>query len=229
MYSERVFLYGEALWRSEDSAGGAVVPADGCVDLILRDGRVEVAGPSTRWLATGRDGATGSFGFRMQPGRARLLLGLDLDLAVIADQLRPLDDVTDRRTAARLREAMIPLETGPAPIGTLATFSAQLSEASRWSDAVRRAAFEATPARDVAATLSGSERSFRRRMLATFGYGYATLVRLDRAHHARSLLRSGSSIADVAASAGYADQPHLSREFRRLVGSSPAQFAASAA
>lgn len=227
MYSERVLLSGEALWRSEDSAGGAVVPADGCVDLILRDGRVEVAGPSTRWLATGPDGAAGSFGFRMQPGRARLLL--DLDLAAIADQLVPLDDVTDHRTAARLREAMIPLEAGPAPIGTLATFAAQLAEASRWSDAVRRAASEATPARDAAATLSGSERSFRRRMLATFGYGYATLVRLDRAHHARSLLRSGSSIADVAASAGYADQPHLSREFRRLVGSSPAQFATSAA
>ena len=227
MYSERVLLSGDALWRSEDSAGGAVVPADGCVDLILRDGRVEVAGPSTRWLATGPDGVAGSFGFRMQPGRARLLLGLDL--AAIADQLVPLDDVADRRTAARLREAMIPLEAGPAPIGTLAAFSAQLAEASRWSDAVRRAAFEATPARDVAATLSGSERSFRRRMLATFGYGYATLVRLDRAHRARSSLRSGSSIADVAASAGYADQPHLSREFRRLVGSSPAQFAASAA
>ncbi|MBD8536291.1 helix-turn-helix transcriptional regulator [Plantibacter sp. CFBP 13570] len=227
MYSERVLLSGDALWRSEDSAGGAVVPADGCVDLILRDGRVEVAGPSTRWLATGPDGAAGSFGFRMQPGRARLLLGLDL--AAIADQLVPLDDVADRRTAARLREAMIPLEAGPAPIGTLATFAAQLAEASRWSDAVRRAASEATPARDVSATLSGSERSFRRRMLATFGYGYATLVRLDRAHRARSSLRSGSSIADVAASAGYADQPHLSREFRRLVGSSPAQFAASAA
>ncbi|SMQ60617.1 transcriptional regulator, AraC family [Plantibacter sp. VKM Ac-1784] len=227
MYSERVLLSGEALWRSEDGSGGAVVPADGCVDLILRDGRVEVAGPSTRWLATGPDGAAGSFGFRMQPGRARLLLGLDL--AAIADQLVPLVDVTDRRTAARLREAMIPFEAGPAPIGTLATFAAQLAEASRWSDAVRRAASEATPARDVAATLSGSERSFRRRMLASFGYGYATLVRLDRAHHARSLLRSGSSIADVAASAGYADQPHLSREFRRLVGSSPAQFAASAA
>lgn len=227
MYSERVLLSGDALWRSEDSAGGAVVPADGCVDLILRDGRVEVAGPSTRWLATGPDGVAGSFGFRMQPGRARLLLGLDL--AAIADRLVPLDDVTDRRTAARLREAMIPLEAGPSPIGTLATFAAQLAEASRWSDAVRRAASEATPARDVAATLSGSERSFRRRMLATFGYGYATLVRLDRAHHARSLLRSGSSIADVAASVGYADQPHLSREFRRLVGSSPAQFATSAA
>ncbi|ROR83434.1 transcriptional regulator, AraC family [Plantibacter flavus] len=227
MYSERVLLSGEALWRSEGSVGGAVVPADGCVDLILRDGRVEVAGPSTRWLATGPDGAAGSFGFRMQPGRAGLLLGLDL--AAIADQLVPLDDVADRRTAARLREAMTPLEAGPAPIGTLAAFSAQLAEASPWSDAVRRSASEATSARDVAATLSGSERSFRRRMLATFGYGYATLVRLDRAHRARSSLRSGSSIADVAASAGYADQPHLSREFRRLVGSSPAQFAASAA
>jgi AraC-like DNA-binding protein len=227
VYSEHLFTHGEALWRSIGSAGGATVPADGCVDVILRDGRVEVAGPSTRWLATGRDGATGSFGFRMQPGRARLLLGIDL--AAIADQLVPLDDVTDRRTAARFREAMIPLEAGPAPVGTLEAFAVQLAASSRWSDAIRRAASEAAPARDIASTMSGSERSFRRQMLVTFGYGYATLVRLERSRRARTLLRSGMPIADVAAEAGYADQPHLSREFRRLVGSSPAQFVSSAA
>lgn len=66
-------------------------------------------------------------------------------------------------------------------------------------------------------------------MTAVFGYGYTTLVRIERARHARTLLWQGTSIAQTAAAAGYADQPHLSREFRRLVGATPAQFAASLA
>ncbi len=85
MYSETRLPHGLALWRSRGSAGGGPIPADGCVDLILRDGRVSVAGPSTRWITAGGDGAGDSFGFRLSPGRAGHLLGLDLE--EIADQL----------------------------------------------------------------------------------------------------------------------------------------------
>ncbi|WP_146009013.1 helix-turn-helix domain-containing protein [Zhihengliuella halotolerans] len=227
MYSEIRLPPGEALWRSNGSAGGVVIPADGCVDLILRDGQVAVAGPSTRWLASGPDGANGSFGLRFPPGRARHLLGVDLHR--VADQIVLLEDLVSRGRAMQLREAMIPLETGPGPTSALSLIAAEVAESSRWSEAVRRAAFEEAPAKDVSATMSGSDRSFRRRMLATFGYGYATLVRLERARRAQWLLRSGSTIAAAAAETGFADQPHLSREFRRLVGRSPAQFAASSA
>ncbi len=66
-------------------------------------------------------------------------------------------------------------------------------------------------------------------MVETFGYGYATLVRIERARRAREMLVRGSPISEAAAIAGFADQPHLSREFRRLVGVSPGQFAASSA
>ncbi len=54
-------------------------------------------------------------------------------------------------------------------------------------------------------------------------------ARLERAHRAQTLLRAGTPLADAAARAGYADQPHLSREFRRVVGVSPRQFAGSTA
>jgi AraC-like DNA-binding protein len=204
-----------------------VVPADGCVDLILRDGRVAVAGPSTRWIATGHDGTSGSFGFRLPPGRAGHLLGVELHN--FADQLVPLEDIVSRGLAIQLREAVIPLEAGPRSVSALSAIAAEAAGSSQWSDAVRRAAYGGSPAGDVSATLSGSDRSFRRRMLGTFGYGYATLVRVERARRAQRLLRSGSPIATAAAETGFADQPHLSREFRRLVGQSPAQFAASSA
>lgn len=227
MYSESRLPQGAALWRSRGSAGGAAIPADGCVDLILRNGRVLVAGPSTVWIASGGDGGGESLGLRLPPGRAASVLGLDLD--EIADRLVPLDDLKGRVRADHLRAAMESVTDARPSAAALAQIAAQAAESSRWSDAVRRAAAEAVAAGDAAADFSRSERSFRRRMLSTFGYGYATLVRLERARHAQTLLRNGSPIGAAAAEAGFADQSHLSREFRRLVGASPRQFASSAA
>ncbi|RKE64720.1 helix-turn-helix domain-containing protein [Microbacterium sp. AG238] len=223
MYSE-VRLSGAAtLWRSAHSAGRAVIPADGCVDLILRDGRVDVAGPSTRWLETAPDGTDGSTGVRLAPGHAAHVLRIDL--ATIADQLVPLDDLAAAGHARRLRETMLRAADRSGRKDAVSRIAALGDESPRWIHGARRSAYDAVSARDAAASLQISERTFRRRMLATFGYGYAALVRLERARRAQRVLRSGSSIADAAAAAGFADQPHLSREFQRLVGRSPAQFA----
>lgn len=46
-----------------------------------------------------------------------------------------------------------------------------------------------------------------------------------RAHNARRLILSGSALADAAAEAGYADQSHMTRDFRRRYGLTPADFA----
>ena len=48
-----------------------------------------------------------------------------------------------------------------------------------------------------------------------------------RAHKAKELLGRGLAIADVAAQAGFADQSHLSRVFKRLLGYTPGQFSNS--
>jgi AraC-like DNA-binding protein len=50
---------------------------------------------------------------------------------------------------------------------------------------------------------------------------YVTLV---RTRHAESLLRAGVSIAEAAGSAGFYDQSHLSRYFRRILGVTPGQY-----
>ena len=44
---------------------------------------------------------------------------------------------------------------------------------------------------------------------------------------ARALLDAGATIADAAAAAGFADQPHLTRLFRRCMGFTPAHYARS--
>ena len=57
----------------------------------------------------------------------------------------------------------------------------------------------------------------------SFSTGFVILTLL--AGGAVVLLRAGLSPAEVAATAGYADQPHLSRETRALAGASPGQLA----
>lgn len=243
MYAESRLPHGTALWRSVRSTGGATVAADGCVDLIVREDRAYVAGPSTRAIVTASDGSGGSLGLRLPPGRAGELFGAQL--SELADEFLPLDQLAGGEHTAQLSATLRRLATQrntPSVSATesasrvadhvadqVAKFATELAASSAWAEAVRRSAVAAEPARSAAARLAGSERSFRRRMLSTFGYGYATLVRLERARHARTLLLRGSSVGDAAATAGFADQPHLSREFQRLVGMSPGQFAASSA
>ena len=52
---------------------------------------------------------------------------------------------------------------------------------------------------------------------------HAWLMQL-RARKAGELLRQGAPIAQAAASAGFADQSHLNRTFKRLLGYTPGQF-----
>jgi AraC-like DNA-binding protein len=226
VYTELALPDGSALWRSADGTGGAV-PADGCVDLILLDEAVYVAGPSTRWIAAVADPERGSFGLRLAPGRAHGLLSVALPL--LADRLVPLADTVAADAARGLRERMLRFGDGPHPTAGLLALAARAAADNPWSRAVQACAERAVPAVRVAAEMNETERTFRRRMRERFGYGYATLVRIERARRARQLLQGDRTLADVAAAAGYADQPHLTREFRRLVGASPAQFASSAA
>jgi AraC-like DNA-binding protein len=52
---------------------------------------------------------------------------------------------------------------------------------------------------------------------------YQTIVRV---HRARRLLKSGAAVAEVAHSAGFCDQSHLNRCFKRTLGVTPGRYAA---
>lgn len=74
-------------------------------------------------------------------------------------------------------------------------------------------------------TLADDVGLSRRRLLTLvrdeFGLTPSQLARVARFEHARELLRSGIGLAEVAARAGYADQPHLTREWRTISGMTP--------
>jgi AraC-like DNA-binding protein len=82
---------------------------------------------------------------------------------------------------------------------------------------------------DAAAVLGVSATHLVRAFGAEYGiapHRYLTGRRLDRA---RRLLLSGRSAAEVAVTVGFHDQAHLTRHFRRLLGTTPAAYARSAA
>ncbi len=76
----------------------------------------------------------------------------------------------------------------------------------------------------MAAEIGLTERQLHRRCLAAFGYGAKVLQRVLRFDRAIRLARGGAGLADVAYRAGYADQPHLTREVRALAGVSPTEL-----
>ncbi|WP_265521485.1 helix-turn-helix transcriptional regulator [Oerskovia flava] len=226
MYSEELMASGAVLWRSR-GGGPAAISADGCVDLILRGEEILVAGPSTRWISTLPDADDDTVGIRLAPGAATTTL--PLDLAELRDQLVSLRDVSGGETVSTLRDVLLRARSSPRALGLLERADLPLGPAPGWTAQVRRRAQRGTSARSAAAELSWSEREFRRQMLARFGYGYGALVRIERVQRAQALIQGGATLSDAAVASGYADQPHLTREFRRLVGATPAQFAASAA
>lgn len=79
------------------------------------------------------------------------------------------------------------------------------------------------PGLEALATDAGLSRfQFLRAFASTYGitpHAYLVQRRLMRA---RALLTSGSTIADAALAAGFSDQSHLSRTFKRCWGHSPA-------
>lgn len=78
--------------------------------------------------------------------------------------------------------------------------------------------------------LSGLDRwTLARGFRAAFGTSpsrFRTMRQLDRA---RGLIARGAPLADAAAGAGFADQSHLSRQFKRAYGLTPGQWAAALA
>jgi AraC-like DNA-binding protein len=72
-----------------------------------------------------------------------------------------------------------------------------------------------------------STRSVERRVARGTGLTRGAIERIRRAERAVELLSQGAPPSDVARRTGYADQSHLTRSLRRLVGQTPSQIVGS--
>lgn len=226
----------EVAWqgRAGTTAGAQRVLPDGCMDLIVLDGRLVVAGPDTAAHTARSAPGSVTTGLRFRPGALPLLLGV------------PADAVRDRRVElAELLGGRAPAGTHPggcgepAPGDELARLLGTVSALRQAAAGTRRplpeplprpaldALVRGVPAAELADRLGVTSRTLHRRCLATLGYGPAVARRVLRFRAASALLFDGVPPAEVAARAGYADQPHLSREVRALAGVAPTRLAGS--
>jgi AraC-like DNA-binding protein len=226
VYAEvRAPLSGCVLWTRSSAAVPSrhrVLP-DGCLDLIAVDGTLLVAGPDT--VAHLVDVAAGESytGLRMGPGIGPTVLGVPA--ATLLDRVVPLDTLWPaaavRRAAGRLATADPATVLVDVAAGRLARAEPDpvMRAAARWALAGR-------PVATIADATGLSARHLHRRCQFSFGYGLKTLSRIGRLDRALSLARTGLPLARAAADAGYADQPHFTREVRALAGVPPARLLA---
>jgi len=86
--------------------------------------------------------------------------------------------------------------------------------------------YEVAPGLDDLARAAGlSKFEFVRQFRGQFGLPPHAYLRLARVRRARDQISAGGALADCAMACGFADQAHMTRAFRRVLGITPGQFA----
>lgn len=189
---------------------------DACADVIVSgDGSAVVVGPTMRvglpWLPPGAH----LRGLRFRTEAVAAALGCPgseaRDLAV------PLDALLPPGVARQVAEAVWE-ERFPEALG-----SGAVDRRVRWAVG-RLVGSPETDVADVAFEIGVTGRHLRRLVRAHTGLGPASLQRVGRLQRFLRLADPawpGTTLAVLAADAGYADQAHLSREVRDLAGTTP--------
>jgi AraC-like DNA-binding protein len=224
----------ECLWvhvigRDDPDEDLRILPA-GRVDLVwLRGLGPLVAGPQSRFTLRPQRAPLVAIGARFHPGAAPLVLGVPA--SELLDDHAPLDAL-DARLAALLDDRLWSAGSQRQAFDALNAYLLRRLDGMARPDPALSAAVSLlggprARVADVAASVGFSERQLERRFHGAVGYGPKTLQRILRFQRLLGHLRARPGrvdLAEAAASAGYADQPHLTRESARLSGLSPREL-----
>lgn len=168
----------------------------------------------------------------LTPAGVRSLLGVPL--SAIATEVVALDDVTGGPIAGlwgRCAE-LASWRDRYHLIDEVLLAQASQSRASRgpvraelvWAFDAIEAGGGAVPVGALAGDVGWSRRHLTRLFSDEFGLGPKELARVARFQRSRALVARGTPLGEVAAACGFADQPHLTREWRALSGYTPLQW-----
>jgi AraC-like DNA-binding protein len=199
-----------AVWSSAAAAPGAsLVAADGCFDLIVRasnHGGVSafVYTPVARAHHAAVDAGDRHVGVRLRPGFGAALVERP-DMVRVAERFaidRP-DDL----------EALV-----------VNALEAHARQPHVVADFVEEARLSAGSLRLTGGSSAARERELQRACRRWLGLSPKAFLRIERVWAAREAIRAGGPLAMIAADLGYADQAHLTREVRQLLGVTPREL-----
>lgn len=117
----------------------------------------------------------------------------------------------------------------PSPPAPRMTRRDQVAAAAKVAELLAACYASPVTGAQVAAVAGSSRHAAYRAFLACYGLAPSEYQRQLRLRAARRLLAAGTPPAQAAAQAGFADQAHLTRWFRRSYGITPARYGQAAA
>ena len=200
-----------------------------CVHIALEADRAEIHGVTRGRFTRVLQGKGRVLGIKFRPGGFRPFI------------TRPVADFTDRRlplhqvfsTAAGLEQRALAQADHQAAIAVLEAFLRQQQPRPDPAIALAGAICERiaadraiTRVEQVAAAFDIGARRLQRLFGEYIGVSPKWVIQRYRLHEAAARMAAGGAInwPDIALELGYADQAHFIRDFRKLVGRSPADY-----
>ncbi len=222
-------------WSTTVAGGGAGTTLhelfpDAGVHLVFRHSadrcRMMLLGPATERATVERAAGAEYLGIRFRAGQAPRLV--DVRSSELTDgsvELTSLGGVPADAIAERLRALPDPISRQRALARLVRTATRPLVDDARSRHATLLLEARRGQVRVVglAAELGLHVRSLERLFLDAFGITPKRMARLVRLRYVLGALHTGGfgSLADLALACGYADQPHLIRDFKALTGRVP--------
>jgi AraC-like DNA-binding protein len=142
-------------------------------------------------------------------------------LPAFTDMTRPLEELERDNVVAAIADALLAMDPSARVRASADASYSRVGIARDYLDGCfRRAVTSAELECATGLDRYSLARAFRRHF-GTSPYRYLTMRRLDQV---RSALRTQISLADAACEAGFADQSHMTRQFRQAFGLSPGRW-----
>jgi AraC-like DNA-binding protein len=208
---------------------------DGCIDIVfINDEPPIVAGPWTVCFVTRLAAGSSITGARLHPGRASCLLGIPA--SELLNQLVPIaavkgavqnmrfEKVIQQANAAARRWALAQVLLASVEPSVL--FDQGVLAGIQWLARHPQGRIE-----QLSRWIGISERQLHRRFSAAIGYGpkmFQSVLRFQRLLKTARERGAEQGLANLAASAGYADQAHMTRDVQRFANLRPTELLRSA-
>ncbi|QVQ54925.1 AraC family transcriptional regulator [Spiractinospora alimapuensis] len=200
------------------------------VNVVFQPGAGTVNGVATRVDSRELAGEGWALGVMFRPAGFRPLT--DGPLTALRDREVALDRVFGSEGTG-LSDAVNAASTAEDRIAEIETFLAARLPAGRHPAEDTAALVERIAANPSSARVESlareervSTRQLQRRFADHVGLSPKNVVRRYRLYEAAERVRHGTAVdwADLAATLGYSDQPHLSRDFTAVIGVSPGRY-----